>query len=277
MTNNPLMAFTPHERVYVQLPTEGKFYDDSVIDLSEGTEVGVKPMSAKDEMMFNNPDALMNGRAVSAVLRNCVPAVKNPAALAVSDIEALLLGIKLASNETSYDINTKCPECSKEGSFSRDIDHLLQTITKHADEYTYDLKNGLVVYLQPNTWTSHSKLQQVAFRQQRLVQVAQNPDLSDTDKQDIFNTVFSEMIELNMDMVCDCIAYIDAPDSKVKDKKFIREYVETLSKQQVKELSDIVEVINGVGVSHEMEVACSECEHEWTIEGLRFDPSYFFE
>lgn len=277
MTHNPLMAYKPHARVFVNLPTEGKFYEQGVVDINESGQVGIIPMSSKDEMMFNNPDALMNGRAVCAVIENCVPEVKKAMHLAVADIEVLLLGIKLASQEETYDINTKCPSCDKEGSFSRDIDYLLQTISYHEDKYTFELDNGLVIYLQPNTWMSHSRLQQVAFRQQRLVAVASDQSMSDQEKQSIFNEVFSEMIELNMDLVCDCISYIETPEGNVDTVAFIREYVETLSKKQVTELSNKVEQINSIGVSHDMDVACSHCSHEWTISGLRFDPSYFFE
>lgn len=273
---NPLMAFQPHERIFVNLPTGGKFYAEGVIDLSEGPEIGVKPMSAKDEMMLHNPDALMNGRAVTTVIKNCVPKVLLPQHLAVSDVEAILLAIKLASNEESYDINTKCPECKKEGAFSRDIDYLLQTITFHKDEYMFELDNGLVIYLKPNTWVSHSRLQQVAFRQQRLVAVAQDDSITDQEKQDIFSKVFDEMIDLNMDLVSDCIAYIQTPNGDVTDVKYIREYIDTLTKKELDELGVIVESINSTGVEHSMDVCCSSCRHEWTIEGLRFDPSYFF-
>ena len=84
------------------------------------------------------------------------------------------------------------------------------------------------------------------------------------------------MVDLNMDLIADCIRSVETPTSVVNDSKFIREYIETLSKQEIADLSGKIEHINSVGVSHTMDVACGFCEHEWTIENLRFDPSYFF-
>ncbi len=274
---NPLMAYKPHEKVFVKLPTEGKFYEEGVL-LQDGTEeFGVKPMSAIDEMLFNNPDALMNGRAVSQVIENCVPKIANANELAISDIEALLLGIKLASNEETYDVNTKCPSCDKEGSFERDIDELLMSIDFMQDEYSHKLNDDITIVLRPNSWKSHSKLQQMAFKQQRLVQVAQNPNLSDTEKGSIFNEMFSQMVSLNIDLVSDSVHYVLAPEGKVTHEEYIREFLETLGKDDLEAMSSIIEGINDTGVSHTMPVGCPHCGHEWDLEGLRFDPSYFFE
>ena len=39
-----------------------------------------------------------------------------------------------------------------------------------------------------------------------------------------------------------------------------------------------IEKLNSIGAPHEMDVVCSnpECNHEWTLDGLRYDPSHFF-
>lgn len=278
MSNNPLMAYKPHEKVFVKLPTEGKFYDQTVLSVKGDSELGVLPMSAVDEMVFSNPDALMNGRAVTQVIQNCVPGVKDASKLAVSDVEALLLAIKLASNEETYDVNTKCPSCNKEGSFERDIDYLISTVSFMDDEYKFELESGVKIMLCPNTWASHSKLQQIAFKQQRLMQVSKNPNLSDTDKQQIFNEMFEQMISLNIDLVVDCVYYIETPDgNQVNNPKHVGEFIATLSKSELASLSEIIEGINDTGISHVLPVSCPHCEHEWDLEGLRFDPSYFFE
>ena len=90
---NPLLAYRPHPRVYVKLPTCGAYYSDDVLDTKDH-EIGVCAMSAKDEMLLNNPEALMNGRALSQVIENCVPSVKNAIELtSVADYGFTLLTV----------------------------------------------------------------------------------------------------------------------------------------------------------------------------------------
>ena len=55
-------------------------YSDDVLDTSI-EEHPVLPMTAKDELIMKNPDALLNGDAVIQVIESCVPTIKNAMAL----------------------------------------------------------------------------------------------------------------------------------------------------------------------------------------------------
>lgn len=274
--NNILMQYQAHESVFVDLPSNGLFYADGIID-NPSEAIGVKKMSAKDEMIMNNPDALMNGRAVSSVISNCVPSVHKPQELCVADMEALLLGIKQASGQKTYEINTECPSCKATGVFERDIEAILYNVKQHTEAKSIPLDNGLVAYLRPNSWKSHSTIQQLAFKQQRLAVVAKSEEIADADKLRIFKELFDDMIELNFAIVCDCIHYIETPEEqRVYDANNIREFIETVDKVTLKKFSDEVQEINEIGVERTMDVQCSKCDHQWTLNNLRFDPSYFF-
>lgn len=273
-TINPLMAFKPHTKVYVKLPSNGSFYSPDVIDDVE--EHGVMALSAKEEMILSNPELLMNGKAVQQVITSCVPTVHNASKLAIADIEALLLGVKLATGETSYNISASCPKCNQSGEFSRDIEALLDNVTTMNKDYTYDLQNGLIVFLKPNTWASHSIIQQITFRQQKIIQAANSEDMTDVERTKLIETAFNELVNMNMQLLLDCIDYINTPTGIVQNKEFISEYIGTLSKIQINDLGSIVEGINATGIPHELQAVCNKCQHEWTITGLKYDPSHFF-
>jgi hypothetical protein len=273
-TINPLMAFKPHTKVYVKLPSGGNFYTPDIIDAIE--EHGVLALSAKEEMILSNPELLMNGKAIQQVISSCVPTVHDASKLAIADVEALLLAVKLATGESTYNISASCPKCNQSGEFSRDIESLLDNTTTMKDEYTYDLQNGLIVFLKPNTWASHSIIQQITFKQQKILQAAGSEDISDTDRTQLIETAFKELVEMNMRLLLDCIAYINTPNSIVQNKEFIAEYIGTLSKVQITDLGSIVERINATGIPHELQAVCNKCKHEWTITGLKYDPSHFF-
>ena len=64
MTNKQaLKDFYRSPKLYIQLPSGGKFYDDDVIDWPESGELPILAMTPRDELIVRNPDALLNGDA----------------------------------------------------------------------------------------------------------------------------------------------------------------------------------------------------------------------
>ena len=80
---NPLNKYFRQASIYVSLPS-GTNYPTDVVAPSETGEIGVMAMTAKDEIRFKTPDALMNGQGVVDVIQSCVPAIKNAWSLSVS-------------------------------------------------------------------------------------------------------------------------------------------------------------------------------------------------
>ena len=64
--------------IYIKLPSEGVWYDDSIITMPENGEVlPVYPMTALDEITYRTADALFNGEAVVTVIKSCIPLFKD--------------------------------------------------------------------------------------------------------------------------------------------------------------------------------------------------------
>ena len=94
---NPLSGHFRSPKIYTQLPSAGRYYTSKVVEMPDSNELPVFPMTAKDELIMRNPDALLNGEAVSQVIQSCVPNVKNARQLLSNDVDALLLAIQGAS------------------------------------------------------------------------------------------------------------------------------------------------------------------------------------
>ena len=58
--SNPLAGYYRAPKMYTEIPTGGKYYDDKIIEWPDTNELPVYPMTAKDEMIMKNPDALLN-------------------------------------------------------------------------------------------------------------------------------------------------------------------------------------------------------------------------
>lgn len=275
------MSYAIPDQVYVSLAAS-RYYPPGILNEdADVSEIGIKPMSARDEYQFNNPSALMNGKAVIDVIKNCVPEVLRPQNLCVNDIEILLLGIYKASGHETYDISVKCPSCDKKGEIQRNIEHCLDNVTKITNNTTYSLPSGVVIHVRPNSWDRATKVARVAFEQQKLsmsVQSGALEHLSEQEKIDTFMESYSNMVDLNFQIVLDGINHVETPDgNKVHTKSHIKEFINTLNKDQISELKDMTETVNDIGVEKVIEVECPHCQHQWTEKGQRFDPSYFFE
>jgi len=72
---NPLASFYRQPKIYVRLPSKGEFYTPGSLDVSENGEYPVYAMTAKDELLFKTPDALLNGTSTVELIKSCIPAL----------------------------------------------------------------------------------------------------------------------------------------------------------------------------------------------------------
>lgn len=273
---NPLAQYSKIEVLFTKLISNDVIKYDS--DVVSSVKCGVCARSARDEIMLNTADALIGGDAIVKVIENCVPNVKDASKLYVNDVEQLLVAIKLATKDESYDINVTCPECDHLGGFSRDLNYLIQTATSFEEQPSFTMDSGLVVYFKPHTWEEYSEFGTRMFAQHsRSKAIDNDAEMSSEDKQKIFIDVFEAMTQLNYDMLCASIDKVVTPDGiEVTEKEFISDWVSTLSKADLKGVKEESDSVSEIGISHKMDVQCSNCNHEWELTGLRYDPSHFF-
>lgn len=277
---NPLSKYTKVEVLYTKLVTNNIIKYPKNVLTNEGIECGICARSARDELMFNNPDALMNGEAVSNVIENCVPNVLNAKKLYIPDVEMLLIGIKLATKETEYQIEVDCPNCGHHGAFERDLRFLLDSAELLDEQPTLVLEDvgGLLLKFKPHTWEEYSNFGLKMFQEQKAASVIEsNEDMTDEEKMKIFTNIFEAMTKLSFEMIVANIESIETVDGTViTEKNFISEWLGEQPAYILKQIREKADYINNVGVSHEMSVGCSSCDHEWTLTNLQFDPSNFF-
>ena len=168
--SNPLSKYYRTPKLYVQVPSLGKFYSEDVLVLPENKELPVFAMTAKDEMIMKNPDALLNGEAVAQVIASCVPAVKKPRSLVSNDIDALLIAIQAATSGDDIDISTECPECSEPVSGVASIEQALQNMTVIEETYKFTTPNDLIIEVRPFTYESTVKAGITNFQSTRSLQ-----------------------------------------------------------------------------------------------------------
>lgn len=277
--NNPLAQFYRVEKLYVSLPSGGNFYAPGVVALNDDDEVGIKAMTAADEVLFRNPDALLNGEAIKHVITSCVPQVNKPELLLTNDIDTLITAIRHASYGDELEVNADCPNCKHENKFSLSMELTLSTAEKLEESYPVNLSMGLTAYIRPYTFTESSKAIKKSFEQNNVVKSLENPSFSEEQKMKILGSSIDKLSKLSFELVSNSVqriyGNINDNEIDVTDRKHIDEFISNVGREDAKKIQDKIEKINSIGIKKEFGAKCSECNHEWEVP-IDFNPATFF-
>jgi hypothetical protein len=127
---NPLSKYYRQPSIYIKLPTGGKYYGADTFTPTETGEVPILPMTARDELLFKTPDAMMNGQATVDVIKSCVPNFKDPWQMTNYDTDAVLIGIRIATYGETMDITYRTPVTNNEVTQSVNLPALLERLAK---------------------------------------------------------------------------------------------------------------------------------------------------
>jgi hypothetical protein len=277
--HNPLTNFYRVAKINVQLPSQGLFYDDTVVVLTDDLEVSILPMTAKDEVLLKNPDALLNGEAITGVIKSCVPAVKNTRKLLSCDIDAIMVGIRAASYGSDSSISANCPNCQHENTYSINYEALLQSTEKLQKEYEIVLSNGASVYVSPSTFEATVKQQKAFFESNKLQRILKDPNMSDESRLKLFGDAFNKVSKLNFELMIDAIVKVvvtvaDGSIQEVTNKKFISEFLQNIELNDATQIETLINAVNSHGVQKDLDAVCVECGHEWKLP-IEFNETNF--
>ena len=167
---NPLANWYRQPKIYVRLPSKGKFYPKGDLDESTTGDYAVYAMTAKDELMFKTPDALLNGQSTVEVIKSCVPAIINPWAMPSIDLDAVLIAIRIATYGESMEVGTTCPSCSAENQYDVPLTTWLDHLNSNEYPDTVEI-DPLVVHVRPFTYNEMTKNGLKSMEHQRILEV----------------------------------------------------------------------------------------------------------
>ena len=125
---NPLKKYYRQPKQYIKLPSGYKFYPEGAIQVPESGEIAVYPMTAKDELLFKTPDALLNGEATVTVIQSCVPAIKNAWAMPSIDVDAVLIAIRMATYGEKMSVPVTIPNTKIQRDFELNLQSSLDKL-----------------------------------------------------------------------------------------------------------------------------------------------------
>tara|TARA_B110000908_G_scaffold79407_1_gene95167 strand:+ start:707 stop:1588 length:882 start_codon:yes stop_codon:yes gene_type:complete len=277
---NPLRKYFRQAKVFVTLPSRGRYYANGVLNMPETSELPVFAMTAKDELLIKTPDALLNGQATVDIIQSCIPSITNAWHMPSVDLDALLVAIRIATYGENLEITTKVPGSGEERKFDVDLRQILNKLV--TPEFDDDLQVGdIKVKMKPLTYKEFTDTNLKTFEEQRIFTMVNDDDMDDTTKLQRFNVSFKKLTNLTISMLCNSIASITVGDSVVTNREHIDEFVDNVDKEFFKAITDHLDVQRTKFAIEPMKVRSSEedieagAPEEYEIP-ITFDQSNFF-
>ena len=233
MANNPLQQYFRQPKIYVELPSKGIFSPAGTVT---STKITVLGMTGMDEILMKTPDALLSGDSIASVVKSCCPEIIEPYELANSDIDCLLIAIRIATYGNTFSTTHTCEKCNAENDY--DID--LTTFMEHFKKTTYltDVKfEEFTIKIRPMTFRQANNVSLDNFKVQR--QLYQLEQLTDQDQKSThIKELFNVLNEIQTKSVVDSAESIELKDQVVTDLEFIREFLSNCDQEVFKKVRD---------------------------------------
>lgn len=226
---NPLQKYFRQPKNYVRLPSRGKYYPVGALDLPVTGELPVYAMTAKDELTFKTPDALMNGQATVDVIQSCMPNIKNAWLMPSIDLDAVLIAIRIATYGESMDVSITVPNTTIKRDYSMDLRRALDDLMlgKFLDSL---MIGAMQVNLRPINYKEFTDGAVKTFEEQRIYNVVNDNKIDDQTKLDMFHQSFRKLTDITIAMVSNSVVSIEVDGATVTDTNHIREFIANADK-----------------------------------------------
>lgn len=271
---NPLKQFFRQPAIHLRLPSEGEFWPAGSIDFPASKELPVYPMTAIDEITYRTPDALYNGQAVVNVIQSCIPNIRNAWNLPVSDLNAVLVAIRIASYGHDMEIVSACPACNTESDYTLDLRTVLDKL--RSGDFHQEITHGdLVISFRPMTYENQNASNQNQFEQQKRIQAVQISDLDDAAKIAELNASLKKITELTIEALKWSISSIRTPNALVTEPEYIQEFINNCDRSLFNTIKNHIIKLREGSEIEPLNLECPNCHHKYQQQ-LTMDQTSFF-
>ena len=265
---NPLATLMRQPKLYVKLPSKGQYWPKGSLTAAPNGEFPVYSMTAKDEIMLKNPNAMATGQAVVNVIQSCIPNIINAWECPNLDMDTLLIAIRIATYGPTMKTNTTINEVTSE--IEIDLKLVLEQLYNKiswAEQLVLD--NGLIVHVKPLPYKAVIKAAGESIETQKIMSVVNNDKLTEDEKLSKFKDSFIKLTDITLSVVADSIFQIDTDSGSVTDQKFINEYMEHCDRDVFNAVKDQLDTLTKNNTIDTVKVGEVEVP-------VVFEPSTFF-
>lgn len=261
MSNNPLKNYFRKPALNIKLPSGGQGYKEGSLQLPESGELAIYPMTAMDEINVKTPENLTNGNAVVGLVRSCIPDIKDPWEILSTDLDTLLLGIRIATTGRTLTVETECPSCGTANKHDKDVYDMIAAIGHSKYDQLLSL-NGLSIKFKPLNYRQIMKANESQTQIQRKIDSI-DEQTSEDAKLKLSAEVIRELNNMSFLLVGEAIEYIKTPENVVFEKEFIIEFLENCDKDTFDKIKQTNLDLRAATDVKPLNLECKNCNHQY--------------
>lgn len=272
-----LQNYQRQPKLFIDLPSKGKYYNSSIIEDEQYVQIPVFGMNAMDEILFKTPDALFSGEATAQVIRSCIPTILDPWKLVGFDIDYVLIAIRIATYGDDMGITCTCPNCSEKTDVNVSLTKMIQTYETYQTEYNFRLED-LNFILKPITYKQLTDFAVENYTYERtMLQIGQQDELDEKQKNSAMKDVYNKTSELNLRIAVSYIDEITNGNDSESDINEITKFVAGNDAVFYQKLKDGITDLSNKWKLPPLQVECAneECEKEYSTK-VELDYANFF-
>ena len=274
LPNNPLTQYFRQPAIYIRLPSQGKFYPPGALNMPPNGEIPVLPMTSVDEITYRTPDALYNGAATVSVIQSCVPAIRDPWTMPSIDVDAVLIGIRIASYGHAMPLSLTCPECRELEDVNIDLRAVNDGIA--IGNYNTSLMMGdLEFYINPIPYQTVNQNNLVQLEQQQKINAVTQTEMPETEKIEKYKEIMTAINNTTMQTVARSIGTIKSPTAMVTEHEYILDYLRNCDSKTFNQIRDHVIKQREVSEIKPLDITCGSCSHKYK-QSFTLDLASFF-
>jgi hypothetical protein len=279
---NPLTAFMRQPKIYITLPSQGKYWTPDSLEISDTGEYPVYSMTARDELLLKIPDALMNGQAVVEVIQNCMPNVKDAWGCPTLDLDVILIAIRIATYGESM---TTPVTFGSDLELEYQIDLRVvkdQLINQISWDPAIVIGPELTVFVRPLIYREFSESAIKSFETEKILGIVNNDSLTDDEKLKLFKESFNRLTQITLDNAARGIYQIDSANGSTSDPQHISEFMNNIDKGMFNKIQAHLDQLREQNSVKPMTVAITDEMREKGFTGdtvsvpITFDAASFF-
>ena len=273
--SNPLRQFFRRPVIYIKLPSSSKFWPQDSLEMPTSGELPVLAMTAIDEISYRTPDALFNGTAVVSVIESCLPNVSKAWDCPSTDVDLILVAIRIASYGHEYHQNCVCPECNEPATVGIDLRGVVDSF-KPVDYSKQIVHGDLTFSFRPTSYKSMTDTNIETFGYQKAIQTAiATPEITEEQKMSVVTEAFAGLTTITINAVASSLASVKTPEMIVTEEKYIREFLVNTDRTLFERIKDHAVALREKSETPPIKVTCEKCKHEYTVPFI-LDMSNFF-
>jgi hypothetical protein len=260
LPNNPLKQYFRRPSIYLKLPSGGVGYPPGTLNKTETGELPVLPMTAIDEITSKTPDALFNGSAVVEIIKSCIPDIKDPWSIPSTDLDAILLAIRSASQGNEMEIESECPSCNEIANYGINLIGVLQSMKP--GDYTKELQiSDLFIKFRPLFYKEMNQAAMAQFEIQKMFASIEGfPEEERTKKT---QETIIKITEVTMAVLSQTIEYVRTPSMTVNEHEFILDFLQNCDKNVYIEIRDYHAKLKDSTQIKPQKIKCIHCQHDY--------------